>query len=189
MLEISERMLDSIERLSHMRINSTLLRRIRKRVGKDYFPTFLRVLFDIVSGTFEDSAVTYDAAASMTELRILAKGLGFERRFIKDDANITHYIRGLIVPLLEQLSMRICAYEWEQVPQVFDDFELLQARDDVRMLLRGGEYALLDQKQLAHHYPVWGILLLRIFECLDTGDQALFLIIWMALRSWARDSY
>jgi hypothetical protein len=181
--EVSELMLDDIERLSRVRLKSKLLHRIRKRVGIDYFPTFLRVLFDIASGTFEDHERNYDGAAKMTELRVLAKGLGFERQFIKDNANITHYISGLLVPFLEQLSVCICSCDWKQTLQMIPDFELLQARDDLRMLLLGGEYARLYNKQLAHNYPVWSMILQQIFESLDIEDQALFLAIWIALRS------
>jgi hypothetical protein len=181
--EVSERMLDDIERLSRVRLKSKLLHRIRKRVGKDYFPTFLRVLLDIASGTFGDHALNYDEAARMTELLVLSKGLGFDNQFIKDNANITHYISGILVPFLEQLSADICSHDLDQMLQLIPDFELLQARDDLRMLLRGGEYAMLYQKQLARHYPVWSIILQQIFESLDIADQALFFVIWIVLRS------
>jgi hypothetical protein len=181
--EVSERMLDDIEQLSRVRLKSKLLHRIRKRVSKDYFPTFLRVLFDIASGTFEDRMLLYDAEARMTELRVLAKGLGFERQFIKDDANITYYIGGMLVLMLEQLSAWICTQSWEQVLLTITDFELLQIRDDLRMILRGGEYATLYQPRLARHYPVWSIILQQIFQGLDIDDQALFLVIWVALCS------
>jgi hypothetical protein len=181
--ELSERVLDFIEQLAAARLDYKPLRRVRKRVGKEHFPTFMRILVDVASGTFEGYDTAYDAGEVLAELRILAKGLGLDEIFIKDNANIEHYIGKITVPLLQDLSAWLRMLSWEQALPTATDFDLLQARDEMRMFLMGFERSIPLWQQMPRDYPVWSAALREIFLSLEVDDQAALLAIWMALRS------
>jgi hypothetical protein len=62
-------------------------------------------------------------------------------------------------------------------------FEVLQARDDLcTWLMRLGN-ARQCRSRLPDDYPRWEIDLQEIFRALSTTDQALVLVVWLALRT------
>lgn len=127
--------------------------------------------------------VLLDSGCSRKELRILAKGLGLDEIFIKDNANIEHYIGKIAVPLLRDLSAWLRMLPWEQALRTATDFDLLQARDEMRMFLLGFERSIPLRQQMPRDYPVWNAALREIFQSLAVEAQAALLVIWMALRS------
>ena len=180
---LSEQSLTFIEQLTEAHLDYKPLRRVRKRVGKKDFPTFMRLLMDIVAGTFKGYAASYDARETLVELRILAKGLGLDSTFINDDTNIEHYLGKFVIPMLQQASVWFRTLPWEHILPETTDFDLLQARDELRLLFSRGEHITPQQRQLMREYPVWSIALRSIFQATTIEDQAMLLLLWLALRS------
>lgn len=184
--EGQEDMLDRIERLAAARLDYKPLRRARKRTGKEHFPTFMRILIEIASGSFSgyttDSGL-YDERERMTELRIIAKGMGFEETFIRDDANIAHYMGKVIAPLLQQVSTWLSTFPWERALEQTTSFELLQARDQLRFFLTNIPRAWPMQREILRDYPTWSISLQETFQELGMDDIAILLIALIALRN------
>jgi hypothetical protein len=67
--ELSNRGLTLVESLAHQRLDEKGMRRVRKRVGRRNFPSFMRLVFQLASGSFMDWADEDDP-------KILAGGLG-----------------------------------------------------------------------------------------------------------------
>jgi hypothetical protein len=189
--EEAEQVLDFIEQFANADLDYKPLRRIRKRLGKEQFTTFIRMLIDIASGTFQGHSTTYDRREVLIELRILAKGLGQNEPFLKDDANIEHFIENILVPLLQEASLWLQVLPWEQALQVATKFDLLQARDEIRVMstrFENNKHAMASQQVKMRDYPFWGNAWQKIFPVLTTEDQAMLLVMQLALRSCSSSS-
>ncbi len=174
--------LDIVERFAVARLDYKPLRHARKRIGKTYFPTFIRILLDVISGTFEGYDMIYDDAEVMTELRILAKGLGLHELFIRDNTNLEHYIRRRFVPFLQNVSIWLRTLPWENALRIATDFELMQARDDIRNAILRIEQPFPRSTYLIRTYPTHGIALREILQTTTVGEQAMLLVLWLAVR-------
>jgi hypothetical protein len=181
-LEETEELLDFIEQFATVHLGYKPLRRVRKRLGKEQFSTFMRMLIDIASGTFTGYSTTYDRREVLTELRILAKALGQNELFLKDDGNIEHYIEKLLVPYLHEVSLWLQTLPWEQALQDATHFDLQQARDEIRVLStqfsNSGE-AMMKMRD----YPVWGNAWQKNFPAVTIEDEEILLVMQLALRA------
>lgn len=186
-MEEPEQLLDFIERFATADLDYKPLRRVRKRLGKEQFATFIRMLIDIASGTFTGYSTSYDRREVLTELRILAKALGQNELFLKDDANIEHFIEKLLVPLLEDVSLWLQTSPWEQALQSATNFDLLQARDEICMLstrFKQGGDVLVKMRD----YPLWGDAWQKNFSAVTIEDEEILLVMQLALRASLSDS-
>lgn len=119
----------------------------------------------------------------LTELRIIAKGLGLHELFIKDKENLEHYIGKFFVPFLQRVSSWLHTLPWEQALTIATDFELLQARDAIRTAMMRVMYPVPHNRYLLRTYPIQSIALREIFQTTTMGEQAMLLIIWLAIHS------
>jgi hypothetical protein len=174
--------LDIIEQFALARLNYKPLRHARKRIGTISFPTFIRILLDVISGTFEGYDEAYDNVEVMTELRILAKGIGLHELFIKDDTNLDHFIRKRFVPFLQNVSLWIKTFPWEQVVRDASDFDLMQTRDDIRNALLRIEQPFPRSNYLIRTYPTHGVVLREILQTATISEQVMLLVFWLAVR-------
>lgn len=190
-LEGSEQVLDFIEQFATVDLDYKPLRRIRKRLGKEQFTTFMRMLIDIATGIFQEHGTIYDRREVLAELRILAKGLGQNEQFLKDDVNIEHFIEKILVPLLQDTSFWLQTLPWEAALHTATKFDLLQARDEIRVMstrFEQNKQAMAFQQAKMRDYPFWGSVWQKIFPVLTTNDQAILLVMQLALRSDASSS-
>ncbi len=181
MMEEPEQFLNFIEQFATANLEYKPLRRVRKRLGKEQFATFIRILIDIASGTFTGYSTSYDRREVLLELRILAKALGQNELFLKDEANIEHYIEKLLVPHLQEVSLWLQTLPWEQALTSATNFDMLQARDEIRMLStrfeQGGD-AIVQMRD----YPLWENAWQKNFPTVTIEDEMILLVMQLALR-------
>ena len=132
----------------------------------------------------EDEAILYGVFKylSCTELRILAKGMGLHELFIKDDTNLDHFILKRFVPFLQNVGLWIRTLPWEKVVREASDFELMQARDDIRNAILRTENPFPRSTYLLRTYPTHGTALREILQTATIGEQAMLLVFWLAVR-------
>ena len=179
--EVSERIVDFSEQFANVSLNYKPLRHARKRIGKENFPTFIRILLDILSDTFEGYDTTYDTREVMTELRIIAKGLGLHKLFINDEENLDYYIGKLFVPFLRQVGSWLRTFPWKQALTIATDFELLEVRDKIRTALIRTQHTFPYTKQLTRTYPVQSSMLREILQTTSVDEQAILLTLWLSI--------
>jgi hypothetical protein len=175
--------LSFIERYATGDLHSQLLRRIRKRIGGHHFPTFLRLLVELTTELSSETTSNYDKHEWLLDLRILALGLGLEKRFVQKKDPLEYYLVQVLMPQLHWLFLRLQEVRWEQLLESATDFDLLQTRDELcSWLMRLGN-ARQYRDQLPTDYPSFDLNAQDIFRSLPTTDQALVLVGWLALRS------
>jgi len=181
--DLSGEALDLLERYAEGDLRSQPLRRIRKRIGREHFPTFLRLLVELATEIGDESLRTYDEHEWLFDLRILALGVGLEKRFVQKKDPLEYYLVQVLMPQLHWLFGQLQEVRWEQLVENATDFDLLQTRDELcTWLMRWGS-AKQYQDRLPDDYPRWHINIQEIFRSLSTADQALVLVGWLALRS------
>jgi hypothetical protein len=182
-----EEVLDLIERYAQANLHTQPLRRIRKRIGREYFPTFLHILVKLATEPGDETIHTYDGDERLLDLRILALGLGMAKRFVQKKDALEYYLVQFLMPQLHWVFDRLQEIHWEHLMENTTDFDLLQSRDELRngLRVRAGNKARNKEYQshLPKDYPRWQINLQETFHSLPMADQALVLVVWVALRS------
>lgn len=175
--------LDRIERYAEGPLRWQPLRRVRKRIGRAYFPTFLSCLLDLTMEDDGKRASLADEHERQLDLRILARGLGLSKRFVSKQEPLDSYLVGFLLPRLHWFFRWSQELDWQALLEHVTTFEVLQARDDLRTwLIRLGN-ARHSRDRLPRGYPSFEIDFQELFETLSTTDQALVLVVWLALRT------
>jgi hypothetical protein len=180
----SEQTLDLIEHYAEGPLRSQPLRHIRKRIGREHFPTFLVRLLELAVEDSDERAspADEDEHERLLDLRILARGLGLEKHFVSKKDSLDYYLGQFLLPRLRWFSGWSQEVRWEDLLEQVNDFELLQIRDDLRTwLIRLGN-ARQYRARLPADYPRWEINFEDIFRALSMIDQAMVLVGWLALR-------
>jgi hypothetical protein len=179
----SEQVLNLIERYAEGPLRPQPLRRIRKRIGREHFSTFLSRLLELVVEDSGEIGSAADEHERQLDVRILARGLGLDKRFVSKKESLEEYLVQFLLPHLHWFFRWLQEVCWEELLEHVDDFEVLQARDDLcTWLMRLGN-ARHYRGRLPDDYPRWEIDLQEIFRALSTTDQALVLVVWLALRT------
>jgi len=178
-----EQALDRIERYAEGPLRSHPLRRIRKRIGRAHFSTFLARLLDLTMEDEGEGASLADDYERQLDLRILARGLGLEKRFVDRQEALSSYLLGFLLPRLRWFFRWSQKLDWQGLPERVTPFEVLQARDDLRNWLMRLGNARPHRDRLPREYPRWEGDARELFEALPMADQALVLVIWLALRT------
>ena len=179
----SEQVLDLIERYAEGPLRLQPLRRIRKRVGREHFSTFLSRLLELATEDGSKQASVDDEHEWQLDLRILARGLGLEKRFVNKQDALEQYLVQFLIPQLHWFFRYLQAAHWEELLKQVDNFAVLQARDDLRTWLVRLGNASHYRDRLPDDYPRWEIDLQETFRALSMADQALVLVVWLALRT------
>lgn len=178
-----EQVLDLIERYADGPLRSQPLRRIRKRVGREHFSTFLSRLLELAVEDSNEVGSAVDEHERQLDLRILARGLGLEKRFVSRKDSLEYYLIRFLIPQLRWFLRWPQEVRWEELLEHVADFEVLQARDDLcTWLMRLGN-ARQYRDRLPDDYPRWETNLQEIFHALSTTEQALIVVAWLALRT------
>ena len=179
----SEQVLDLIERYAEGPLRLQPLRRIRKRVGRKHFSTFLSRLFELATEDNSEQASGNDEHEWQLDLRILARGLGLEKHFVNKQDALEPYLVQFLIPRLHWFLHYLQAVRWEELLKQVDDFAILQARDDLQTWLMRLGNARHYRDRLPNDYPRWEVDFQEIFRALPMTDQALVLVVWLALRT------
>ena len=174
--------LDLIEYYAAGDLHSQPLRRVRKRIGRQYFPTFLRLLSELAAEQDFKMTGDYDEHERLLDLRILALGLGVEKRFVQKKDPFEYYLSQALMPQLRWLFRQLQEANWEHLLENATDFDLLQTRDELCTWLMRFRNAQQYQDRLPDDYPRWDLNAPDIFRSLPITDQALVLAGWLALR-------
>jgi hypothetical protein len=179
----AEQTLNQIEHYAEGPLRSPFLRRIRKRIGREHFSTFLVRLLELAVEDSGDISSATDIYERQLDLRILARGLGLEKRFVSRNDALEAYLVQFLLPRLHWFFRWPQEVRWEALLDQVAEFEVLQARDELRTWLmrlgNGRQY----QDRLPDDYPRWEIDLQDIFRALPSTDQMLVLVGWLALRT------
>ena len=181
-----EQWVDWLEQFATCTLAYKPLRRARKRIGRADFPTFMRILTEIVTGTFEGYNTAYDAVEVMNEWRIMGRGSGCDERFLRDDENVRHYIGHVVIPLFERVSLWAKMRLWEQVEPLASDFELMQARDAIHTMNVALHENVAYSRLHSLNYPTWKIALYDVLQTDNVIEQAELLTLWLAFAKSRR---
>lgn len=181
--DTSEEALNLIEHYAGGDLHAQLLRRARKRIGRHYFPTFLRLLAELATEQSFEIPGDYDKQEWLLDLRIFALGLGMEKRFVQKKDPLEYYLGRVLMPQLHWLICRLQEVNWEHLLENATDFDLLQTRDELCTWLMRLRNARPYRDRLPNDYPRFDLNVPDIFHSLPTTDQALVLVSWVALRS------
>ena len=179
----AEEALDLVEHYAAGDLHFLPLRRIRKRTGRQHFPTFLRLLTSLATESGSKTVGDYDEREWLFDLRVLALGLGLEKRFVQKKDPLEYYLVQVLMPQLHWLFHQLQKVDWEHLMENAANFDLLQTRDELCTWLMRIEHARQFRDQLPNDYPRWDLSALHLFRSLSTTDQALVVVSWLALRS------
>lgn len=167
-----------------MRVTGKTLAHARKRVGKKNFPTFIDILFRVMSGTFEGFAIDAQSGTDERERSIAEMGFGLRRARTDRMRGAEPWLTGDIAPLLKDLSHRLRNHPLGEDARTVADADLLATREEVRDFLSFIEEvsALLDEMfgRGAFGYTP----LAEAIREMEPQDQALMLLFWRMLRAW-----
>lgn len=179
----SEQALDWIEQYARGPLRWQALRRVRKRIGREHFSTFLLRLLELAMEGHGEEASMADEHERQLDVRILARGLGLEKRFVSRHEALDYYLAGFLLPRLRWFFRWSQETGWEELLEHVTAFEVLQARDDLRTWLMRLGNARRSQDRLPNDYPRREMDFQELFHALSMTDQALVLVIWLALRT------
>lgn len=178
--ELPEALLDYLDQAAGARLGTLPLRRARKRTGSEHFPTFLRIVLEIAAGTFNGFGNDYDTREQNFEQRIVEKALGLDAAFASRYISPEQDVGSDLARTLQSFSRWLHLEVWETLLSRVTIFEIVQARDELRTFLT------MFAARKAFHPDAPSTLFTIVDETLqavDARDQALMLVIWLALRS------
>lgn len=179
-----EAMVSFFARAQVMRFPRKTLTGARKRVGRKNFPTFIDILFRVLSGTFEGFAIDAQTGTDERERSILETGLGLRRARTDWLREAGPWLIGDTGEVLKDLSHRLRDHPPGENVKTVEVADLTFARDEVRDFLSFIEEisALLD-KMFGRGAFGYTPLAETIRE-MEPQDQALMLLFWRMLRAW-----
>ncbi len=158
------------------RTNLKLLRRIRKRVGKEEFPSVLRLIIGLTAGEFQEGP------AMAVEDRVIDKTLGLDAARKHSWPGMSPWLDGSVRPVLAELSELFAANRFVAIFKRTPDRELHEARDEVRDLFLGlRAFARGLQKSFGKNPFGFGVLA-DVSEQAKPTDLAQLVLGWCLLK-------
>src|SRR5262249_6968525 len=156
-----------------------------KRVGRQHFPTFLLLLAWLATAPGDETIKGADRHEWLRDLRVLAVGLGLEKRFTLKEDQLEYYLSQVLLPQLRWILRRLQEVRWESLLEHATDFDLLQTRDELLTWLMQASSARRYQDRHDDEYPRWAVDVRDTFNTLPIPEQAMALAGWLALRSYS----
>jgi hypothetical protein len=135
---LKDSLIDDLDKLSETRTENRVIRRARKRVGKAQFSRLLRILLETAVGQFRswDEIADTDDGENDTDAKIAERGMGISRARKDRLGNAGPWLSGDIAAHLVTLSSLFARNRLADVYKAASDEQLLQARDELRQLIR-----------------------------------------------------
>ncbi len=180
--ERPEQLSKLLGRTAVMRFSQKTLAQARKRVGRENFPTFMKVLADVGSGTFEGYAINPETGSD--ERWIVEKGLGLQRARTNRLADAGPWLTGDTGAALQELSSRLRHHPLGEDISTVSEAELTDAREEVRCFLSAFEsISRIFDRMFSRGAFGFSVFADMIRE-LGPQDQAIMLLFWRMFRSW-----
>ncbi len=180
--DISEEYLDLVDSAKDSRIDEPIARRMRKRVRSGNYPSLLRMISQMIIGTFGEQEYATTTNRDIGDETIMEKAMGISRAR-KDQINgMGPWLTGSISPDLTWMAR--CVFDRPLI-EVLEEtpWETIEA---ARNELSRGFY-ILDKASLileqTHRKHAFGLGVIGdIARNADTHLQATMLLLWLALR-------
>lgn len=177
--EVADQADRELIRARDARTNLKLVRRIRKRVGKEEFPSVLRLIIGLAAGDFENGP------AMAVEDHVIDKTLGLDAARQHHLPGMAPWLEGSVRPELGELSELLASNRATVIFGRMSDNELNQAREEVRDLLRGLEIFSRGMRQTLGKNPFGFGIIREISEAARPIDLAQLVLGWGLLkRMW-----
>lgn len=184
--EHPEQLSKVLGRTAAMRFSRKTLARVRKRVGRENFPTFLKVLTEVGSGTFEGYVINPETG--IDEREIVEKGLGLQRARTNRLADTGPWLTEDTGAALQELSSRLRHHPVGENLGAVSEAELTTAREEVRCFLSAFE-SISRTFDLMFSRGAFGFSVFAdVIRELGPRDQAILLLFWRMFRSWGLGS-
>lgn len=180
--EHPEQLSKLLNRFKVMRISRKVIAQARKRVGRENFPTFIKVLADVGSGTFEGYAI--NSERGIDERWIVEKGLGLQQARTNRLADSEPWLTGDTGATLQELSSRLRNHPLGEDISTMSEAELTDAREEVRCFLSAFESISRTFDRMFSRGAFGFSVFADAIRELGPRDQAIMLLFWRAFRSW-----
>lgn len=187
--EIQDEAWADLAKISTKRIEIKFVRRIRKRVGRKRFVTFLRIVLDVATGEFEGFSTEYDNPSGSYDDSVLRAALGImgiKARFLN---GALLWLKDPIEQAFINLSHLFGSSTFPDIVDAIDRDRVPDIRGEFWTLLSGiaalaNVYKQFSGTRLPGFYGIS-----EIYELADARDLAWMLIAWSRMRqlSWAQD--
>ncbi len=180
--EYPEQLSKVLGRTAVMRFPQKTLARVRKRVGRENFPTFLKVLVNVGSGTFEGYAT--DPETGIDEREIVEKGFGVQRARTNRLADTGPWLTEDTGAALKELSSRLRHHPLGENLNTVSEAELTNAREEVRCFLSAFEGISQTLDRMFSRGAFGFSVFADVIRELGPRDQAILLLFWRMFRFW-----
>jgi len=179
--ELSELAWEQIEQSPTARLGKPL-GGVRRRVGRDLFPTVLRAMYGVTTGTF-DGLYSEDPDEAAIDRRALEKGFGLERARTDRIGGNDPWLPGAWVEeALGEGAKWLGEVVWTDELAASSDEQLLQARDETRFVLAlFGGFSLAFDELIGR--GAFGLSVLgEAIRVMGPPEQGSWLLMWAAAR-------
>jgi hypothetical protein len=187
--DLTERAWDLIDESRTGRLQDTRVRRARKRIGRERFPTLVRIALEVLAGTFsaQDSAAITATEEDVNDDAIVEKGLGLDRARTDRIGDAKPWLQQGTTQILATASRLFRRHPPDEVIAKATDEALLEARDLMRLLsaflgtLRNASRAL--EPILGRGAFGFGPVAATVGDMSKPSVQAQLLVAWLVLRA------
>ncbi len=180
--EHPEQLSKLLNRFKVMRISRKVIAQARKRVGRENFPPFVKVLADVGSGAFEGYAINPET--EIDERWIVEKGLGLQQARTNRLADAEPWLTGDTGATLQELSSRLRNHPLGEDISTMSEAELTDAREEVRCFLSAFESISRTFDRIFSRGAFGFSVFADAIRELGPRDQAIMLLFWRMFRSW-----
>jgi hypothetical protein len=174
---------DAIDEAREARLRSALMKRMRRRAGRDGFAAVMRMVLQASTGQFSGYHVDSTSGSTAEDQQDVVRALGLDRLKLPLSAGPRPDFAGELDAGLRYLSQLFAKTRASELINTATADDLAHARDDLRAV--GGALvalaaflreALGDQASASFHDIDQAIRQSR------PTDQALFILLWLAMR-------
>jgi hypothetical protein len=180
--ELPDAFFDLLDQVMGARIPRRVIAQARKRLGRERFATFVRVLIAVVTGTFTGYAVDSVTGDSDDERKIVEDGLGVTRGRTDRLADAGPWLTGDTEEALRNLGQLLQRYPPGYELEHITEEELARTRDEVKafMAMLTSWSAVAEQTFGRGAFGLAGFR--AIADIADPHGQASMLLLWRSLR-------
>jgi hypothetical protein len=181
--ELPEAFLEFLDRVGSARIPRRVVTQARKRLGRDNFPTFVRILVEVLTGTFTGYAVDAETGTTDEERELVEVGLGVVRGRTDRVAEAGPWLTHDVDVALRELSRFLQEYPPGSGLESVTLAELARTRDEVKLFLAllTGWSALAEQMFGRGAFGLAALSAMAADE--HPQDLAMWVLLWRTLRA------